>query len=234
MSYYEHECEPEPSEYDEAVEGFKELLRKEVSEETQNRLKHLEKSNKDLREKVANLSKLEREAESRIREAMYAKGQAERTAKMEANRLRACELLDLIATPKYTVKATSVMIPKCDKCNEKRQLVYTTPRGNEAFEYCECNKSTRKYVTEMQRVATGGRHRNDKLQVWYQADASFNKEKEEHDYFRSEVLRTPAGIEEMIKHGYSSFGFDTEEEAQKLADALNELEKDKEPSNGIW
>lgn len=231
--YHEHECEPEPSEYDEAVEGFKELLRKEVSEETQSRLKQLEKENGTLRAKVANLSQLEREAEGKIRDAQFAKDQAERTAKQEAMRARACELLDIIATPKFTVTVTRVMIPKCDKCDEDRKLTYTTPRGKEQSEQCECWKSYQKYITETRRVASVGKSRHG-LQVWYKADKAFLKGPDENDYFRSEILHVPTTIEAMIKHGYGSFGFDTKEEAQALADALNELEKGKDPSNGNW
>lgn len=221
MSWNEHECETGPSEYDAAVEGFKELLRKEVSEETESRLKQLEASNQVLRAKVANLSQLEREAEGKIRDAQLAKDQAERTAKQEAVQLRANELLAILAEPKFKVRRTNVTGPKCDRCDEHRYIIYTTPLGKEGKEYCDCNKTTVRYVVSEQRAySVGTNERNTGIRVWYSTSERFEKEKDYDDHFDAEMLRVPTTIEGMLAD-YNHYGFDNREAAQALADAKN-------------
>lgn len=214
--------EQEPSEADELIESIKEKLRGEVKTEVLEELTRLRTTNGELTAKVKNLGELEKAATMAQRDYEYKAKQAERTVKNQVAGMAANELLELMATPKFTVTSGYTKRPKCERCNAKRQLVYTTPMGRETYEMCFCSGSDHSYVTTEQMVKTMHKSRYDGLQVWYAVSSEFmNSLKKEDDYIRSTILHKPKGTVEEMESNYSEYGFDTREAAQVLADHLN-------------
>lgn len=231
MSYrdfYDDYDGPEPSEYDEKVDEFKDMLRQQVKAEITERLERLEKDNAELRAKVANVGRLERDAKTLERELKHSIESAERKAKQEFFSMKLTELAAILAEPKYKIDYRRVHGDKCDKCDDKRRVAYTTPLGRNLFESCTCAKlKTEYYITE--HVATEVKRENrgaGEYKVWYSPHMS---DYNEDGYISAKWVVDPEGmtIEEQ-KKVISSLGFSDRDEAQALVDTLNAEEKAKE------
>lgn len=217
MSYYEdHSDCQEPSEFDEAVDGFKELLRKQVAQEVQNELEALRKSNRELAEQAKELPKLLREASKAKVEYEAAK----RSAEYEASKKGINDLLKIMATPKFKVRHTWAKGPKCGMCDDDRRINYTTPSGKEAYETCECSVTHPKYIVTEVMAKTISKNRYG-TKVWYTLNDDYFSSPEDNDYIHTTVLYEPVDIEEMVEGNYSNYGFEDRESAQEYADALN-------------
>lgn len=214
--YEDHSDCYEPSEFDEAVDGFKELLRKQVADEIQTELEVLRKSNRELSEQAKELPKLLREASKAKVEYEAAKRNAER----DANQRGVNDLLKIMATPKFKVRHTWAKGPKCGMCDDDRRINYTTPSGKEAYETCECNVTHPKYIVTEVMAKTITKTRNG-TKVWYTLNDDYFTSPEGNDYIHTTVLYAPGDIGEMVEGDYSNYGFEDRESAQELADAKN-------------
>lgn len=141
----------EPSEFNEQADEFKKSLRASVKEEILAEMDRLRKENEKLmdirdhwNEKVR---ELENEYEAKMREIEKKLREAERIAD-SAKRMALFDLIRSYPDRAYTVKVKYVQRPKCDKCNERRELPYVTPRGFTRYERCECGESKPVYFVK--------------------------------------------------------------------------------------
>lgn len=211
--YYEN-----TSPFDEEVEAFKDHLRAAVKEETQKKLEALLAANRDMTERLANLTTLERAAQAAKREYERKLTMAEQTARRAVQQEGLRKLLELLDEPRYRVALTYDNQPKCDRCDNNRQLRYTTPLGREAFEACECNARTSRWAVEELLVHEVSR-RNGQIIAWYHTGSRYFDD----DAIGSPTVITSAdgvALEEMVKNP-RDYGFTTEAAAAVLADALN-------------
>jgi len=207
------------SPFDEEVETFKDHLRKAVKEETQQELDKLRTENRELTGKLANLSTLERTAKETVRRYEQKLHNAEVIARRTVEKEGLRKLLELLREPRYRVTTTWDLGPKCGNCDEDRRLRYTTPRGKEAYETCECATQSKRYVVEELLVHEVAK-RSGKILAWYHSTTR---------YYDDEVVSSPTvltagegvALEEMVKNP-CEYGFTTEAAAAVLADALNE------------
>jgi len=215
MSNYYDDMSP----FDEEVEAFKAALRGSVKQEIQSELQSLRTSNREMSEKLANLRGLEREAD-RARIGYESKlRQAESTARRTVEKEGVGKLLALLREPRFKVVIEWDALPKCDRCDENRHLCYTTPRGKEAFETCDCAAKTRRYAVEEVLVHEVAK-RNGKILAWY---SSTGKYFGDDDSFGSPTVLKSAEdvpLAEMVKDPHS-YGFATLAAGQQLADELN-------------
>lgn len=135
----------EPSEFEQQIYEFKQALVKAVKEEYQEELETLRKENAELADFKSKKDELERAHREALHEFEKKKAEIERSAK----HMRLVELLSenmlagWFAKTKYTEK------PKCDLCDEKRQITYTKPSGAKASEPCYvCGSSEHTLVPE--------------------------------------------------------------------------------------
>lgn len=216
----------EPSEFEEAVESLKDDLRKAVKEEVQDELTRLREENIEFRQTFQNLEKLERATERAKRDYEFKMSQAKYEAKREVQQEGLQTLLKLLSEPKYRVRRSSKEGPKCDRCNENRRIPYTTPLGKRQLETCECAVTSLHYVVEEQIVCSVTR-RNGRVMAWYEsAQGAFDDN--DRDYFRSsDYLKSPVDVlESDLLESPHDYGFDSQEEAQRIADKLNEADHD--------
>jgi hypothetical protein len=211
--YYEN-----TSPFDEEMERIKDHLRKAVKEETQQELEKLRTENREMAGKLADLDRLERAAQSKQLEYERKLTMAEQTARRTVEKEGLRKLLELLREPRYQVNVVHDPRPKCGKCDEDRKLHYTTPRGRETYESCECATTTTRWVAEETLVHSVAR-RSGKIIAWYHPVSRYSEE----DYIGSPtVLKSADGValEELIKNP-RDYGFTTEAAAAVLADALN-------------
>lgn len=209
------------SPFDEEVEQFKDHLRAAVKQETQKELEDLRTANREMTGHLANLSRLEREAQDTKRRYEQKLHNAEVVARRTVQKEALRKLLELLSEPRYRVERSWDRGPKCGKCDEDRRLRYTTPRGNEAFESCECAIRSSLWAVEELLVHEVAR-RNGQILAWYHSTGR---------YFDDDSLGSPSvvksaegvSLEEMLKSP-RDYGFGTEEAAKVLADALNKAD----------
>ena len=206
------------SPFDEEVETFKDHLRKAVKEETQKELEALRTENREMAGKLKNLVELERAAfnerigyENKLRNV-------EATARRTVQKEGLVKLLELLREPRYRVERTWDLGPKCGKCDDDRKLAYTTPRGHEAFESCECATRSARWEVEELLVHEVAK-RDGKLLAWYHSTSRYF---DEESISSPTVLKSPVGVtlDEMAKNP-RDYGFPTEEAAAVLATVLN-------------
>jgi transposase-like protein len=206
------------SPFDEAVESFKEDLRGAVKEEVQTELEALRTANREMSAKLADLSKLEQAAERARIQYEVKLGQAEHAARQQVQKEGLRALLATLDETHYRVTTAWDQQPKCEKCDDQRQLNYTTPRGRVAQEACECATRTKRYEVEELFVHEVAR-RHGKMLVWWES----TRRHTDDDYISSPtVLESPDNVplDDLTKR-FNSYGFSSKDAAQDLADALN-------------
>lgn len=228
MSYYDDDYYEEPSEFDEMVEEFKAKLAESVKEETQTELANLRAENAELRGKVENLAKLENDAAAAQRRADQKAANAEYEAKIGFSKKKFGELIKELTDPKFTVQASYVTGEKCGECDKDRNITFLSPQGRKHSVQCQCADRTRvfgvqeEFVVEIQKSRMRGQ---SEFTAWYQARPLDRDE----DYMRhSRWLKKPSELteEETLSKHYE-VGFDNREDAQKIADLLNNKEATK-------
>ncbi|MGQ3384512.1 hypothetical protein [Glutamicibacter sp. TV12E] len=227
MSYYDEDYYQEPSEFDEMVGEFKAKLAEAVKEETKSELARLRTENEELRGKVQNLTKLERDAVQAKNKAEMEVGMAKENARQEFRKARAMEILAELTEPRWRLHHKPHQQPKCDQCDNNRYFHYKTPQGRDASERCECFTYT--YTWEVEEVAVKEvAKRNGSMLFWYMATRAWedSRDCDRGEYFSSDVLKPAdrASDEEIIDNP-SSYGFTDIERCQRIADKLKEAEK---------
>lgn len=157
----------EPSEYDMMIEDLKESLRESVREEIKDEIE-------SLRNKLAELSDIRDNWSQKVKELEKEKckyQEAARNAGYEAKKTRLSELMESIEHEAWTVRYRYEYIkPKCDKCDDKRQIHFKSPSGRDMSEDCECAKRKAVYHVEplklfkiSQRISKDGKPMEDPL-----------------------------------------------------------------------
>jgi hypothetical protein len=131
----------EPSTGDIVFEELKKILLGTLKEEIKTELETLRAENAELRpykeerERMRlTLLRTQQECERKVRDA-----------EKKARAMALEELFGDCVVDAWMVGRDYKQGPKCDKCDEKRKLHYTTPRGRAMTEDCECAECSVKY-----------------------------------------------------------------------------------------
>lgn len=109
----------EPSEFDSQIEDFKNYLRETVKTEILEELDSLRKENESLRD-----------IKNRIREIEREHIKAVQNARQEVMRMKFADIIKACSKVFYAPELYGIQQPKCDRCNDKREIEYTTPLGS--------------------------------------------------------------------------------------------------------
>jgi len=136
-----------PSDFDIAIEEFKEGLRKTVRDEYVKEMTRLKKENEELQEVKKNWAQIQMEYQFKEEKFNREKSEIERElARKKINEL--IELADLHQEC-YYIDTVYGYVPKCDKCDEKRKIYFKSPSGRNCEEECPvCGKYWCKYVVK--------------------------------------------------------------------------------------
>ena len=136
-----------PSDFDIAIEEFKEGLRKTVKEEILNEMAHLRKENEELQEVKENFDKIKQEYKDKERQFNIKEDEMMRTLA----RKKIEELITIADVKKeiYFLEGKSGYVPKCNKCDDKRLIHFKSPSGKDCTEPCPvCGKSYYMYFVK--------------------------------------------------------------------------------------
>lgn len=222
-NYYENFYEP--SENDIVMEEIGDILKKMIRKEIMDELEALRKENAELQE-------FKRAKEAYERELELAKAGYESMARSEANRVKRMRIHDLFGdelTVGYMAAKNAKRKPKCDKCDDNRCLHYTTPRGRDATEYCECNGYDYTYeVKESEllrfKISKNCWDVNESVYKYYKhVNDTYDDKDDSNDYaLVSHVYQGESFA--VVKNSYSDYLFLDKTKCQEYCDWLNEQE----------
>lgn len=141
----------EPNEFEMQVEEFKDALRNSVKDEIKSRIESLENELATLKEFRDERYKFIHEYEAKIREAQKEASDAKRFAKESEEKWKKARLHELLGdylTVGWRAESKWEYGEKCDKCDDDRKIHFTSPRGKEYTEDCECAKRYYRYFPQ--------------------------------------------------------------------------------------
>ena len=130
--------------FDEMKEKFREILREDVNSE----LSRLTKENTELRKIVKEYNDKKMELTRRERDIQYKEDNLKRDVEREFYNRTMDEVFEHLLEDSEVWYAERVPHekPKCDLCNEEREMIATYPNGEVVKKQCDCAKPT--YVYE--------------------------------------------------------------------------------------
>lgn len=214
---FDYEDFYEPSEFDSQIEEFKSYLRESVKQEIKDELERLRKENESLQGIKNRMGEIEREHE-----------RAMSSAKQKVMRMKFADIIEACSQVYYTITIYSVPRPKCDRCNDKRMIEYTTPLGRTAYEHCTCYDQMIRYKPEAHYVCEIS-ERNGAIIVWHK------KPHDDGDGWSSARVVKPEDVCDNkdfaeIPNPLSAY-FRNEDLCQAYCDWLNVQRKNKEKNN---
>jgi hypothetical protein len=221
MGYWDEEFYNEPSEFDQQVDEFKKSLMNAVKKEFLDEMGKLQSENS----KLQTIKDSWEDLKSSYEQKTYELEQAKSKALTEAKRLVLAELIKDYQLILYKADTEYIKKPKCNNCDNARQLHFKTPGGKDVTTNCDCNDSITKYIPSSHLVYEFRLDTSYKKQliVWYkQLKSDFHGE----DYFQ---IDSSTNVPETIYDNSMEYGnlkswqtyFKTEDECQKYCDWLN-------------
>lgn len=215
--YYEEDYY-EPSATDEILieyqQKMKDILLGSIKEEIEN----IKSENIKLKEENNILSQKVNEIDSKERELEHKKS----NLLWEVRRERLSELMKDFQIIMYQAYSIYEDLPKCDNCDENREIKFISPLGNEMKESCTCNKRKTVYITR-EHICTEFKVNRDgkSLAAWYKVNSDKDYDwygYESNDYLET-VYNENMNYIDLSRH--KTF-FKSKEECQKYCDWLND------------
>ncbi len=225
---FEEDCDAEdfydrPTEFEMQILGFKVALLGSVKQEYKDKMAALEKENAELKGIKARMEEIEAEHQAQSRHYQYLEANLERDIK----RMRLNELMGENMLIGWYPASTYEQMPKCDKCDDKRRLYYTTPRGEKRYEDCVC--ATRFYTYHPEQIECyefhqskstwGGQYPTPGMYFSRKSDKDYDEYNETHNVYRGGD--SEAEFEKAEKYGIV---FLDESLCSKYCDWLNAKE----------
>ena len=208
----------EPTEFEALIYELKESLMKEVKEEYQAEMERLRKENAELRDIKNNWEKKVHELECAESRAEYAITHAEESAK----RARLSDLIAPIVKKAWGIHSDYEYIwPKCNKCDEKGYIHFTSPSGKDCTEQCSCRRMMRYCKPVEAKVAELDNRREDNgVRVFFEFEAN-----NDSDYRLRHTTSMYEGENFSEIGRYDDIVFLDEDECRKFCEYLNEQER---------
>jgi len=209
----------EPSEFEQQVDELKDSLMGAVKKEFVEEMDRLKKENAELQGVRQNLDQIKREYNQKVVELDMQK----QNLKSEVRRERLVELMGDFKAELYRAYSNRKDGPKCNKCDEARNIYYKSPLGKQLVETCDC-KNRIVYYEPKPHICSSFELRNGKFMAWYKPYShSTNADGMEFEFVGSSNVpnKIYSGEDyELINERHFDVYFKTEEECQKYCDWL--------------
>ena len=175
----------EPDEVELAAMEFKDKIMQSAKQQFKNRIEELEKQVKELQDEIE---------------------RAKEEAKENAKRLKAKEYMHILSRPAFVINCErKTYLPKCDKCDDKRIIHFTSPTGKKMTEQCSCAKIKCFYTVE-DAVVYQSEPENEYRYVGYVNVSCFIKTNSSEEEPHLEVCRYlwngQKDMKYMVEHNY--------------------------------
>lgn len=217
----------EPSEFEMQIEEFKSSLRSAVKTEIKEKIESLEKELADLKSFRDERDKFVEECNDKIAEAKRETREAKATEE-KWKKARLCQLLGDCLTIGWKVESSYEFGEKCDKCDNDRQIHFTSPQGKKHKEECRCAKRHYRYFPKEVNLAEF----SVKKRNFYSSDGNVDfrnryyiaEDDRDYDRYRcANDVYTSSDIDFEEVNTYSGV-FLNEEDCQKYCDWKNNQE----------
>lgn len=118
------------NEFDKQIDEFKQSLLKAAKQEYVDKMQRLQEENAELQQYKQERDNLKTEHQKALKQLKIKENEVSKKALVR--------LLENVKVVMWVPNHTRLDVPKCNKCDDNRQLKYTTPRGFPARENCEC------------------------------------------------------------------------------------------------
>ena len=217
--------------FDEMKEKFREILREDVNSE----LSRLTKENAELRKIVKEYSDKKMELTRRERDVKYKEDNLKRDVEREFYSKTMDEVFEHLLEDSEVWYAEHVPHekPKCDLCDEERQMVARYPNGEIVKKQCDCAKPTYVYepvISVNKQIKFHKSYKYSDKKCYFTKNHKPNKDyAEAYDYyseFRIENIYDEFNDDVKEYHKAKRYGekvaFRNKEACQKYCDWLNE------------
>lgn len=224
--WYDEEFYREPSEFDAQVEEFKESLAKSVKEEFLEEMERLRKENQNLQGIKEHFEQIKRDYDKKTHELEMAIQNAENKAK----RMKVEEIMKKYKVFFWRPAFSFLYGPKCDKCDDSRQIEISLPSGKKVKDDCECRMSQARVAVPERMMRYELADRDGKVVAWYK---SCGKEGERYycaDYASTvyadkAIVEPGTSFDVLMKKENREILFRTREECLAYCEYLNEINK---------
>ena len=217
--------------FDEMKEKFREILREDVNSE----LSRLTKENAELRKIVKEYNDNKMELTRRERDVQYKEDNLKRDVEREFYSKTMDEVFEHLLEDSEVWYAERVPHekPKCDLCNEEREMIATYPNGEVVKKQCDCAKPTYVYepvISENKQIKFHKSYKCSDKKCYFTKNYQPNKDyAEAYDYyceFRIEKIYDEFNDEVKEYHKAKRYAekiaFKNKEACQKYCNWLNE------------
>ena len=217
--------------FDEMKEKFREILREDVNSE----LSRLTKENAELRKIVKEYNDKKMELTRRERDVQYKEDNLKRDVEREFYSKTMDEVFEHLLEDSEVWYAERVPHekPKCDLCNEEREMIATYPNGEIVKKQCDCAKPTYVYepvISVNKQIKFHKSYKSSGKKCYFTKNYKPNKGyAEAYDYyceFRIEKIYNDFNDEVKEYHKAKRYSekiaFRNKEACQKYCDWLNE------------
>lgn len=222
MYEYDEEFYREPSDFEMKIDEFKQALLNSVKTEYTAEMDRLKSENAELQEVKKNFDQIKKEYRDKENQIKHERLTMERNIRGA----RLAELMKNLEVTLYKAVYDSVTGPKCDNCNERRNIVFMSPSGKQMSESCECAVSKPFYKPDEQILKEFKSNRHEPgLTLWY---SQYRDDGDGFTLDSSTVVKVvySEGMDFNELERYSTF-FRSEEDCQKYCDWLTENEEKK-------
>jgi uncharacterized protein YhaN len=218
---YEDDFYENYNEFDAQIEEFKQGLIKGVKQSFLDKLNELTEENSKLQKVQDRMDEIEKEHQAKLREL-------DREKQSLVSKVRQERISQLFADQKvtmYQINYKYVDKPKCNECDEKRKIHFTSPQGKSVAEPCRCAEPDRIYIPELNEAYEININNlsNNRARVWYRARETSKSD----EYFSSDMSTfcetTYTGQEFSTLDKWKTF-FAEQKDCQKYCDYLNKKE----------
>jgi hypothetical protein len=246
IDYFEY------NEFDQMLYEFKESLRNSVKQEVLDKIANLEKELDKYKDIKANYEAKMSQMNNTITEYNKLKDELQRNQEEKLRKLAYTDIFKGDTIDAYGIcYAYDYITPKCDKCDDHRQIHFKSPSGVDHCEPCSCAKQICRYdiipakLTRIEsRLSRGKKRCNDILYFEYTVKKGYDIDDEDHILDRVTV-HTLENLK-LTDDNYNSYRwqvtqhgavFLNKEDAQTVCDWLNnmsikELQEDKNKNKG--
>ena len=217
--------------FDEMKEKFRGILREDVNSE----LSRLTKENAELRKIVKEYNDKKMELTRRERDIQYKEDNLKRDVEREFYNRTMDEVFEHLLEDSEVWYAERVPHekPKCDLCNEEREMIATYPNGEVVKKQCDCAKPTYVYepvISVNKQIKFHKSYKYSDKKCYFTKNYKPNKDyAEAYDYdceFRIEKIYDEFNDEVKEYHKAKRYGekiaFRNKEACQNYCDWLNE------------
>ena len=220
--YYEEPPYYEPSLADEIMFEYQQKMKDALLESVKTEIENIKEENERLKEENKRLHEKQHQVAVKERELL----EKEKTLEREFYRKKFSELLKPFTDnySGYYANSTYKKVNKCEKCDNDRKIIYTSPYGEEIKKDCSCNRRYELYKPEHSVIEVLSLWKSNNYDNKFGITPKYqNKREDDYRWSKLEFTHFVDIFDETTVDDLKKYNtlFKLKEECQKYCDYLN-------------